>query len=204
MIGRKRKTVRMRQVFGALACGSVLLAGVGACSDDKTPATKGSGGTVAPGAAQGDPKVLLQEGIEQGQAGKSDEAKATFEKVVALQGDNKFAWFNLGYLAQSRDATDEAVAAYDKALQIDGSYRPALYNKAILLEEAEPDEAVALYRKIVGADEGASTAYLRLGLMLVKQNDRTGARKAFASAIDADPKLASAVPEDFRPQKAKR
>ncbi|MEU4402255.1 tetratricopeptide repeat protein [Micromonospora orduensis] len=194
----------MRQVFGTLACGSVLLAGAGACSDDKTPVAKESGGTVAPGAGQGDPKVLLQQGIEQGQAGKSDEAKATFEKVVALQGDNKFAWFNLGYLAQSRNAADEAMAAYDKALQVDGSYRPALYNKAMLLEEAKPDEAVALYRKIVDADEGASTAYLRLGLMLVKQHDRTGAREAFASAIDADPKLASTVPEDFRPQKTKR
>lgn len=194
----------MRQVFGTLACGSVLLAGAGACSDDKAPVAKESGGTVAPGAGQGDPKVLLQQGIEQGQAGKSDEAQATFEKVVALQGDNKFAWFNLGYLAQSRNATDEAVAAYDKTLQIDDSYRPALYNKAMLLEEAKPDEAVALYRKIVDADDGASTAYLRLGLMLVKQQDRTGARAAFASAIDADPKLASAVPEDFRPQKTKK
>lgn len=196
--------MRMRQVLGTLACGSVLLAGAGACSDDKTPLAKESGGTVAPGAGQADPAVLLKQGIEQGQAGKADEAKATFEKVVALQGDNKFAWFNLGYLAQSRGLASEAVANYDKALEIDDSYRPAMFNKAILLEREKPDEALALYRKIVDADKAASTAYLRLGLMLDKRNDQKGARTAFTSAIAVDGGLASSVPARYRPQKPAR
>ncbi|MET8231058.1 tetratricopeptide repeat protein [Micromonospora sp. NPDC005298] len=165
---------------------------------------KESGGTVAPGAGQGDPGVLLQQGIEQGQAGKADEAKATFEKVVALQGDNKFAWFNLGYLAQSRGLASEAVASYDKVLEIDGSYRPAMFNKAILLEGEKPEEALALYRKIVDADKAASTAYLRLGLMLDKRNDQQGARTAFTSAVAVDGSLASSVPAKYRPRKPAR
>ncbi|MFB9236003.1 tetratricopeptide repeat protein [Plantactinospora siamensis] len=194
----------MRQVFGSLACGAVLLAGVAACSDDpKTPAANQSSDAAAAAPEQKDPTALLKQGIEQGQAGQADQAKATFEKVVSLQGDNKFAWFNLGYLAQSRNATDEAIADYDKALAIDGAYRPAMYNKAMLLEGQKPDDAVALYRKIIDADSHASTAYLRLGLMLVKQDDADGARDAFKAAVKLDPKLASAVPAEYQPAKAK-
>lgn len=196
--------MKLRQVFGTLACGAVLLAGAGACSEDIGPTADESSMSAGSGVDQDDPVALLKQGIEQGQAGKSDEAKTTFEKVLALQGDNKFAWFNLGYLAQSRSATAEAMASYDMALQIDGSYWPAMYNKAILLEESRPNEAITLYRKIVAADKNASTAYLRLGLLLDKQKDREGARVAFASAVAADASLASAVPAGYRSQKSAR
>ena len=153
--------MRMRQVFGTLACGSVLLAGVGACSDDQDAHGEGIRRTVAPGAGQGT-RGSCSAGIEQGQAASPTRRRRPSEGGRA-SGGQQVRLVNLGYLAQSRNATDEAVADYDKALQIDGSYRPALYNKAMLLEKAKPDEAVALYRKIVDADEGASTAYLRLG-----------------------------------------
>ncbi|MFY1623092.1 tetratricopeptide repeat protein [Micromonospora sp. WMMD723] len=195
--------MKIRQVFGSLACGAVLLAGVTACSDDgKEPpaASKGSGdGAQTPASPK--PADLLQQGIQQGQAGQTDRAKETFQKVLSIQADNKFAWFNLGYLAQSQGATAEAVTAYDRVLEIDGSYRPAMYNKAILLEEQNPDEAILLYRKIVEADRSASTAYLRLGLVLDRRNDPAGAGVAFASAVRADAKLAPAVPVQYRSPK---
>ncbi len=195
--------MKMRQMFSSLACGAVLVAGLAGCSDDSKEPSKGANEAAQTSAAT-NPAALLQQGIEQGRAGQGDQAKETFQKVLSLQADNKFAWFNLGYLAQSRGATDEALADYDKALEIDGTYRPALYNKALLLEGQKPDEAIALYRKIVEADQGASTSYLRLGLMLDKRNDQNGARQAFTAALAADAKLAPSVPEKYRPQKPAR
>lgn len=198
---QEEEEVKLRQVFGTLACGAVLLVAAGACGGDETPTANQPSVAAPSGAGQGDPESLLKRGIEQGQAGKSDEAKATFEKVLALQRDNKFAWFNLGYLAQARKATAEAIAAYDKVLEIDSSYRPAMYNKALLLEGTRPDEAITLYRKIVAADKSAYTSYLRLGLMLDKRDDRAGARQAFQLAVAANASMASVIPAEYRPQK---
>ncbi|MEU1608063.1 hypothetical protein [Micromonospora matsumotoense] len=132
-----------RQILGSLACGAVLLAGVPACSakpDDKPQASSsGSSDSANGGSPTGTTAAdLLKLGVEQGQAGDYDAAKSSFEKVLAAEADNKFAWFNLGFIAQSRNQADEAVSNYDKALAADGEYKPALYNKAIVLEGVKP------------------------------------------------------------------
>ncbi|GAB3962938.1 tetratricopeptide repeat protein [Plantactinospora veratri] len=194
-----------RQMFGSLACGMVLLAGVAACSEEpaKKPQRSKSdssnsdeaNGTTNTGTAPAD---LLKLGVEQGQAGNLDAAKATFEKVLAGEANNKFAWFNLGYIAQSRNQADEAISNYDKALEADANYKPALYNKAIALESKAPTTSMDIYRKIVSIDSKASTAYLRLGLLLSQSGDDAEARAAFKVAIRLDKGLAPAVPTEYR------
>ncbi|GIJ81445.1 Tetratricopeptide repeat-containing protein [Micromonospora phaseoli] len=196
-----------RQILGSLACGAVLLTGVPACSekpDDKSQTSnsgnsnsnsdKASGGTNT-GTASAE---LLKLGVEQGQAGKFDEAKATFEKVLAAEAENKFAWFNLGFIAQSRNHSDEAISNYDKALATDANYKPALYNKAIALESKDPTTSMDIYRKLVSIDNKSSTAYLRLGMLLSESGDDAGARDAFKAAVRLDKGLTSAVPAKYR------
>lgn len=191
--------MRMRQIFGSLACGAVLLTGVTACSEEpaKKPQTSNSGSSdkTNGGAAAAD---LLNLGVEQGQAGNLDEAKTTFEKVVAAESNNKFAWFNLGFIAQSRDQADEAISNYDKALEADANYKPALYNKAIALESKAPTTSMEIYRKVVSIDDKSSTAYLRLGMLLSKAGDDAAAQDAFDAAIRLDDGLTSAVPAEYR------
>ncbi|MCG5456810.1 hypothetical protein PSH03_001714 [Micromonospora sp. PSH03] len=123
--------MNMRQIFGSLACGAVLLTGVTACSDKpaEKPQTNNAGSTDQTNGAETTPADLLKLGLEQGQAGNFDAAKATFEKLLDAEADNKFAWFNLGYIAQSRNQADEAISNYDKALAADANYKPALYNR---------------------------------------------------------------------------
>ncbi|MEU7800121.1 tetratricopeptide repeat protein [Micromonospora arborensis] len=188
-----------RQIFGSLACGAVLLAGVPACSDkpaEKPTSNAGNSDKANGGTA---PAELLKLGVEQGQAGNLDAAKATFEKVVAAEANNKFAWFNLGYIAQSRNQADEAIGNYDKALAADANYRPALYNKAIALESKAPTTSMEIYRKVVSIDDKSSTAYLRLGMLLSQSGDDAAARDAFKTAIRLDKELTSAVPAKYRP-----
>ncbi|MEU7616244.1 tetratricopeptide repeat protein [Micromonospora rifamycinica] len=198
-----------RQILGSLACGAVLLAGVPACSakpDDKPQASSSGSSDSANGGshAGSTPADLLKLGVEQGQAGDYDAAKASFEKVVAAEADNKFAWFNLGFIAQSRNQTDEAISNYDKALAADANYKPALYNKAIALEGKEPTTSMDIYRKVVAIDDKSSTAYLRLGMLLSKSGDDAAARDAFKAAIRLDKGLTSAVPAKYRPAPAGR
>ncbi|WP_327033160.1 tetratricopeptide repeat protein [Micromonospora ureilytica] len=189
----------MRQIFGSLACGAVLLTGVTACSDKpaEKPQTNNAGNKTNGGAET--PEDLLKLGVEQGQAGNFDAAKATFEKLLDAEADNKFAWFNLGYIAQSRNQADEAVSAYDKALAADANYKPALYNKAIALEGKAPTTSIDIYRKVVSIDDKSSTAYLRLGMLLSHSGEDAAARDAFKAAIRLDKGLTSAVPAKYRP-----
>lgn len=192
----------MRQIFGSLACGAVLLTGVAACSDkpaDKPQTSNASNSDNAKGGTA--PADLLKVGVEQGQAGDFDAAKTTFEKVVAAEANNKFAWFNLGFIAQSRNQADEAISNYNKALEADANYKPALYNKAIALESKAPTTSMDIYRKVVSIDNKSSTAYLRLGILLSKSGDDAEARDAFAAAIRLDKELASAVPAEYRAAK---
>ncbi|MFI9641679.1 tetratricopeptide repeat protein [Micromonospora sp. NPDC051925] len=188
-----------RQMLGSLACGAVLLAGVPACSEkpaDKPQASSSANSDKAnAGTSSAD---LLKLGVEQGQAGDLDAAKATFEKVLATEANNKFAWFNLGFIAQSRNQADEAISNYDKALAADANYKPALYNKAIALEGKAPTTSMDIYRKVVSIDKKASTAYLRLGMLLSQSGDEAAARDAFKAAIRLDKGLTSTVPEKYR------
>lgn len=191
--------MNMRQIFGSLACGAVLLTGVSACSeepDDKPQASSSDNSDkTSDGAAPAD---LLNLGVEQGQAGKFDEAKVTFEEVLEAEANNKFAWFNLGFIAQSRNKVDEAITNYDKALEVDANYKPALYNKAIALESEDPATSMDIYRRIVSIDNKSSTAYLRLGILLSRSGDDEEARDAFNAAIRLDNELTSAVPAEYR------
>jgi Tfp pilus assembly protein PilF len=195
-----------RQIFRSLACGAVLLTGVAACTDDpadKPPTSNSADSDQANGGTDASAD-LLSLGIEQGQGGDLEAAKATFEKVLATEADNKFAWFNLGFIAQSRDQADEAITNYDKALAADADYKPALYNKAIVLERKTPKTSMGIYRRIVSIDNKASTAYLRLGLLLHTSGDDAEARSAFKAAIRLDKSLASAVPAKYRVAEAGR
>ncbi|MGC4757030.1 tetratricopeptide repeat protein [Micromonospora trifolii] len=197
----------MRQIFGSLACGAVLLTGVTACSDKpaEKPQTNNAGNTdKSIGGTETTPEDLLKLGVEQGQAGNFDAAKVTFEKLVDAEADNKFAWFNLGYIAQSRNQADEAISNYDKALAADANYKPALYNKAIVLEGKAPTAAIDIYRKVVSIDDKSSTAYLRLGMLLSQSGEDAAARDAFKAAIRLDKGLTSAVPAKYRTTPAAR
>ncbi|MCX5068806.1 tetratricopeptide repeat protein [Micromonospora lupini] len=193
----------MRQILGSLACGAILLTGATACSEKSPgkaqPSNSGKSDEANGGANAGTASAdLLKLGVEQGQAGNLDAAKATFEKVLDADVNNKFAWFNLGFIAQSRNQNDEAISSYDKALAADASYKPALYNKAIALESTEPTKSVDIYRKVLSIDNKASTAYLRLGMLLSQSGDTAEARNAFSAAIRLDKRLASSVPEKYR------
>jgi Tfp pilus assembly protein PilF len=173
-----------------------------ACTSCSSGATTNSGagaGSAATDAA-GQVATMLGEGIAHGQRGDFAAAKSTFENVLAVDGTNKFAWYNLGVLAQQRRQVAEAVKDYDRALMSDPAYTPALYNKAIVVEAKNQDLATALYQQILTIDPKASTTYVRLGLLQLRKGDVDRARANFATAVKLDPRLSNEIPADYRPQ----
>ena len=141
---------------------------------------------------------LIDEGIGQANAGQFAEAATTFNNVLAIDPNNKFALYNLGVLAQRRNDTAAALGYYDKALASDAAYTPALFNKAILLEPTSRDQAIALYEKIVGINPKASTAYLRLATLYAAAGQADKAAAARAKATEIDPSLATPPPTTKR------
>ncbi|WP_162002684.1 tetratricopeptide repeat protein [Streptomyces sp. CB01881] len=142
--------------------------------------------------------ALLQAGIKQGELNDFGGATRTFRQVLDLNPGNTLAWYNLGVIAQHDNRTAEAGMDYDNALKTDPAFQPALYNKAVLLEESDTDQAIEILQRIVAVDPKAATAYLHLGQALAKKGRDAEAEGAFGTAVRADPSLHQLVPERFQ------
>ena len=164
-----------------------------ACSSSSatTAATNSSHGKAAKASLADGSQVtsLLQSGLTQADKKNWAAATTTFKKVLAISPSNVYANYDLGWIAQSTGNSNGAISYYTKALAANASYTPAMYNEAILLETSHPQQAIAVYQKIVSIDPKASSAYLRLALVQAEQGDTTAAKANDAKAISLDPAL---------------
>ena len=175
----------------ALAATSLLMVGglaLGAC---------GGGG----GNSKEDATKLLNAGLQAEVQGDYKTAQAKFEDLLKVDSTNKFANYNLGYIAQTVDKDNTAAAKYyAAAIKTDPQYGPALYNLAII-ETAKGNKATAidLYKRAVAADPTDANANLNLGFLLFETGDKTGADAAFRKAIALNPALKQRIPADQQP-----
>jgi len=183
----------------ALASTAALLASAGGCITAGSHKAHSAATSSTP---YGDPNALLAQGIQQSNARNFDAAKVSFQRVIAVDKKNKFAWYNLGVIAQTASQNDEAIKDYDSALATDPNFTSAMYNKAILLEASNIDGAIDLYRRILTINKAASSTYLRLGLLLDGKGDHNGARDNFRQAVMLDSTLLTTVPKAYQAQMA--
>ncbi|MFE9613652.1 tetratricopeptide repeat protein [Streptomyces sp. NPDC006012] len=146
----------------------------------------------------GEADSALQEGIRKDQKQDYHGAARSYRRVLELDPRNKFAWYNLGVIAQRAGSTSEARADYDEALKTDPSLPQALFNKAILLKSSEPAESIGLLRRAIAAKPGASTAHLQLADILAQQKRVGEAVDEYRRAVAADPSLFPQVPPSYR------
>ncbi|MDF3298161.1 tetratricopeptide repeat protein [Streptomyces tropicalis] len=149
-------------------------------------------------APQDDADTLLQAGILQQKYHDLDGADRTYRRVLELDPQNKFAWYNLGVIAHGYGRVADARADYDKALKIDPVFPSALFNEALLLEPREPDRAAGLLKRVIARDPQAATAHLHLGRIWQHEKHAAKAADEFRRAVAADPSLRPQVPEEFR------
>jgi len=133
----------------------------------------------------------VAQGLDQLAKGDTAAATTTFTNVLSLDPVNPFAHYNLGYLAQQADHTTEARKQYDAALAALPTLAPALYNKAILLEDIDLEQSVELYRKALASDPDNAAAHMRLGFALVHLGEKDDGGDELAKGIELDPSMAS-------------
>lgn len=130
-------------------------------------------------------------------AGRIEEAADLYERVLVLDPQNKFAYYNLGLIEQTRGLEDQAVDAYRQALAIDPTFVPALFNLAILrTEQGAVDEAISLYRSVIEENADHAAAHLNLGFLLLDAGRRGRGEAELELATRLDPSLASRIPAE--------
>ncbi|HEY3218399.1 MAG TPA: tetratricopeptide repeat protein [Candidatus Limnocylindria bacterium] len=132
----------------------------------------------------------LNRGLKAHNAGNFDEATAAYFEALSHDGKNKFAYFNLGQIAQTRKKPAIAEGYYRSALDIDTSFAAALFNLAIIRNDfGAKAEAIDLYRRDIQADPNNAAAYFNLALILRDTGSGAEANQMFQRAQQLDPKL---------------
>jgi tetratricopeptide (TPR) repeat protein len=189
------KHAKMNHAMISAAVLAIVAAAAAACSSatTTTATTRSASSPAGKGGADSstDSQVtsLLQSGLTQ--AGKKNWSAATtsFKKVLAISPSNVYANYDLGWIAQNTDNSTAAISYYNKSIAADAAYTPAMYNEAILLETSHPQQAIAVYQKIVRIDPRASSAYLRMALVEAELGNTTAAKASDAKAVSIDPAL---------------
>lgn len=169
---------------------SLLALGLALAACGGTPAVTSSGGS--------DP---LNRGLEAHAAGRLDEAKTAYFEALSKDPQDKYAYYNLGQIAQTQNRAVAAESYYRLALEVDPKLSAALFNLAIVrANNGGIAEAGELYKRVIAVEPNNAAAHFNLGLLLRANGSRTDAEAELARAKELDPKLvAPAVPATSAP-----
>jgi tetratricopeptide (TPR) repeat protein len=197
MVGRDRLIRKLLSGSGVvLAAGAFATA----CSSPAVvPPTSGS--TTVP---VGSPNELLNAGVAALKAGKIASAKADFNAVIRTDESDKYlnnniAYYDLGVIAQTQGNKSQAETDYKSAIVLDPNYPAAEYNLAIEETAAHPQDAIALYRKVIATNPTDVNAIYNLGLLLYQTGQKTEGEALLTQAIQLAPSLAKKVPGGVTP-----
>jgi Tfp pilus assembly protein PilF len=159
---------------------SVLTLSFAACSTSKGPSVAAN--------------VTLQKAIDDYTAGNVTLAKSEFQQVVKTNPSDKYAWYNLGVIAQYAGSASEASTDYQQSLAIDPHFESPLFNYGLLkLTQNDLDSAIGYLGRAVVETPKDANAHWQLGLALAKRgkgkadNDRS--TKELNTALKLDPSL---------------
>jgi tetratricopeptide (TPR) repeat protein len=148
-----------------------------------------------PSGTAGTADDALSRGLQAHAAGKLDEATAAYFETLAKDAKNKFAFYNLGVIAQGQNRAAAAEAYYRLAIEQDPRMGSALFNLAILRAQAGANqEAADLYRRVIAIDPNYAAAHFNLGLLLRLLGQNAEAQTELATAQRLDAKLVAPSP----------
>ena len=150
-------------------------------------------------AQQGD--QLLNAGLEAEVTGDNATAVKKFKQLLTIDPNNKFALYNLGYIAQTVDQDNAAAAKYyERAIKTDPNYGPALYNLGVLeTDRGNKARAIDLYLRAIEADPADANAALNVGFLIAETGDTARAKEYFRRAVSLNPALIQRIPYGQRP-----
>jgi tetratricopeptide (TPR) repeat protein len=169
-----------RRVKGLLLASIVASALLAACG--ATPASSGA-------------DDALNHALQAHTAGKLDEATTAYFQTLARDPKNKFAFYNLGVIAQGQNRAAAAEAYYRLAIEQDARMGSAIFNLAILRALAGANqEAADLYRRVIAIDPNYAAAHFNLGLVLRLLGRNDEAQQELTKAQQLDAKLVAPSP----------
>ena len=145
------------------------------------------GGSPAAPAAASD---ALSRGLEAHAAGRIDEAVTAYFEALSKDPQDKYAYYNLGQIAQTRNKPTAAESYYRLALDVDPKLSAALFNLAIVRSNAGAmPEAADLYRRVIAVEPNNAAAHFNLGLVLRSTGSKADSDAELGRARELDPKL---------------
>jgi len=139
------------------------------------------------------PKLWNERGVVLHQAGRKDEALASYRHATDVDPRYALAWNNVGVLLAHQSDADDAIQAFRKALQLSSAFAAARLNLALLLTHLRRFQlALEAYRQVLADQPTSAPAWNGVGLVLVELKRFLDARNAFVRAVEADPQNAGA------------
>ncbi len=139
------------------------------------------------------PKLWNERGVVLHQAGRTDEALASYQQAVGVDATYTLAWNNLGVIQAHKTDSDPAIDSFRNALQMRGGFTAARLNLALLLYQLRRFQlALEAYRQVLASEPNSAAAWNGVGLVLVELKRFPDARNAFVRAVEADPDHAGA------------
>ena len=139
------------------------------------------------------PKLWNERGVVLHQAGRSDDALASYRQAVEVDAKYALGWNNLGVVQAHKTAADAAIESFRTALRLQGAFSAARLNLALLLYQLRRFQlALEAYRQVLSGEPASAAAWNGVGLVLVELKRFPDARNAFVRAVEADPSHAGA------------
>jgi tetratricopeptide (TPR) repeat protein len=149
----------------------------------------GSGGQVP----KADVGSVLADGLKALDQGDTKLAKQLYQAVLRQDPTNKYALYNLGYIAQVAKDPASAIEWYTKALASDSTFASARFNRAVAYTDSnDAANAIADYRILLAIDPKNARVMYNLGNVLIASKNPTEGIPLVQQALVLDPSLAPA------------
>ncbi len=120
--------------------------------------------------------------------GRYEDVLASYDKALAIKGDDPDVWYNRGVTLGNSGRREEAIASYDQALVIKDDYLNAWNNRgSALYELGRYEEAVASYDKALVIKDDDHEIWHYRGLVLLYLERSEEAITSFDKAIEIKP-----------------
>ena len=132
---------------------------------------------------------ILNTAVAHHKAGHLADAEAQYLLVLDLDPKNANVLTMLGAIAHTRGDSGQAIVFFDRALAASPQFTPALFNKAVALDETGQSQgALAAYRACLEVSPDHSDAAMNLGALLHGQGDFSAAEAVFQKLLTLQPR----------------
>ena len=132
---------------------------------------------------------LLVEGKKQYDAGKYEEAVASFDKAIEIKPEFADVWNSKGEALRALKKYEEAIASYDKAIETDPKNADACVNKGFVLGRKldRHNDAIASFDKAIEIDPKNADAWNHKGNAIYYFSRFDDAIVCYDKATEIDP-----------------